>query len=360
MKAVYIALTAAVLIILIGVTALFLVFKHFSGRHDYYGVYTEGDKYYNAGDYQTAITYYSRLIEMRPYRYEGYEARASAYDKAHQLVPAIRDQSQAIALLETQAGIDDIGPSRLTREQRLAKLPGVRARLYYNRALYYQERNDNKRAIDDFTSLLKYEPNSSDAYWGRAGCYDTLHQYGKALQECNRFVHVSPRKWNAYLLRGQIQEHMGRNSAAAVDLGRAIRLNPGDKQLYQERGNVEEKLRDYADAVHTWRFYLRSNPNDSDALGSCGWDQYLAGDINGAIATDRQSLDLQPVGWVESNLALCYATQGNWPEASAEYKLMKAHASPKDIPSSLDDVHNALKTHPNSDALKKAEALLSS
>jgi tetratricopeptide (TPR) repeat protein len=359
-RAVYIVLTVAALVVVLGFTGLFLAVKPYIDRYKYDEYFRQGEQHYNAGNYQAAIEDYTRMIDLKPGKYKGYELRASAYGQAGQPSLAIRDDMKALQLLSTQAGIDEIGMGDLTEEQKQAELPGIKEDIFDELGVCYQNRNDYKNAVFYFTSEISIDPKSADAYWGCANAYDALKQYPRALWNANRFVRLSPRNASAYLIRAQVLQDMGRNAGAVADFTRVIRLSPNDSDMYQKKSDLQEKMHDYAGAVETWRQGVESHPGDQDFLGGYGWEQYLAGDLSGAIATDKQALGVKPADWIEGNLALCYAVQGNWPEASAEYEHMKAHSTRKDIQSSLDDVHNALKTHPNSDALKKAEALLAS
>lgn len=299
------------------------------------------------------------MIAMNPNKIDGYLLRAFAYRKVRMHTQAIADDTRALQLLNTPAGFQELGFPGSTTQFKKTHLPEQKAGLYVNRGLAYQDMGDHAHAIADFTAGIAIYPAIGDAYGARALSLYLTGQYAKALPDANKDVNAEPKVWHAYLTRGQILAKLGQQKPALADLSKAIALNPGDSRAYAEKSRLQRQNHDYSGEVNTWRGAAQANPGRSFFVSNLGWAQYLAGDVPGAIATDQKALKL-PGNKVPTycNLGLAYATQNNWPKASEQYQSILSRAKPQDRAAALADVKNALKKHPNVDALKKAAALL--
>jgi len=335
--------------------------ESFLGRGGYYAINTKANAEYSSGDYQAAIADYGRMIAMNPNKVDGYYLRGMAYYKCRMFSNGAADDTQVLHLLDTPEGVAELGFGHDSPQQKQANVVIERSDALVCRGLCYQAQGQNTRAVVDFTSALQVDPHVHNGHGARANSYKSLQQYSLALADCNIDVAEHPRSGRPYLLRGEVLDKLGRNSQSAADFRKCIALNPQESQGYYRLTSLQEKIGDFKGAVETSRIAMNSNPDNPGYLGNYGWEQYLAGDISGAITSDKKALPgLRNAAWVQANLALCYATQGDWESASSEYVLMKAHATPKDLAGALGDVTNALKKHPDSDALKKADAFLRS
>ena len=116
-------------------------------------------------------------------------------------------------------------------------------------------------------------------------------------------------------------------------------------------------LRRYGPAMEDFSFAVRLEPRNAEHIGSVGWTQYLTGQTDTAIQTDRKALALGNVSWVHANLALCYATLGNWPLLAGVCAVPR-QAGTEELAGITTDVRDALKKQPQSVALHNALSLL--
>ena len=116
-----------------------------------------GFEYCEIGQYDQAISDFSRAIEINPRLAYAYNNRGAAYLYKGQYDQAILDLSKAI----------EINP-RL-------------AHAYNNRGWAYIKKWKYDQAISDFNKTIEIDPRFAEAYFYRAVVYSLVEEYGKAL-----------------------------------------------------------------------------------------------------------------------------------------------------------------------------------
>ena len=76
---------------------------------DYYAINVVGNDAYSRGDYVGAIVEYEKMIAMRPNKIDGYMHRARSYYQMRMYSKSAADDTQAIAVLSTPEGLDELG-----------------------------------------------------------------------------------------------------------------------------------------------------------------------------------------------------------------------------------------------------------
>ena len=66
------------------------------------------------------------------------------------------------------------------------KLAPKNGYLYYNRGTLYALRNDNQRAIDDYTRAIQLEQNLAEAYYNRGLVYIRLKRVDEAITDLSK------------------------------------------------------------------------------------------------------------------------------------------------------------------------------
>ena len=92
-----------------------------------------------------------------------------------------------------------------------------------------------------------------------------LGRYAKAIQDFTEVIRLDPNDAQAYNNRGVAKGGLGRRAEAIEDYTTAIHLNPNDVTAYNNRGATKEKLGRYAEAVEDYKTALRLDPNNAKA-----------------------------------------------------------------------------------------------
>ncbi|MBK6772723.1 MAG: tetratricopeptide repeat protein [Ignavibacteria bacterium] len=135
--------------------------------------YIEANNYfykgYNAdenGNYQDAIDYFTKFINLFPDKKEGYYNRGTIYFNLKEYSKAISDYNSAI----------EINP--------------VDAEAYNNRGIVYKNQKEYNKAISDYNKAIEINPEYADAYNNRGIVYKNLKEYNKAISVTTKLLRL--------------------------------------------------------------------------------------------------------------------------------------------------------------------------
>ncbi|MCW3059999.1 MAG: hypothetical protein JWQ02_1820 [Capsulimonas sp.] len=242
------------------------------GGGGYYGINNTANRYASQGDYISAIAEYDKMVAMRPNKQDGYLLRAMAEFRARQFKRAIRDNTTALNLLKTRAGIEELGFNpNASYQTKLRMVPICQASLYYNRAVVYDNLNDLPRAIADYSADLAIRPDESDARHYRALAYLGTKQYALGIADCSYNIGRHPRRPANYFTRAQIYAAKGDSTHAEADFNQAIALKPDEMEYITELSQLLEKTQQTAKNEALWQGVVDRMPGNGMAVGGLGW-----------------------------------------------------------------------------------------
>jgi tetratricopeptide (TPR) repeat protein len=149
------------------------------------------------GQYDRAISYFNKAIDMEPRSVGAYRYRGIAYAEKGQYDKAISNYNMAIRLSPNNAytyflrgiayfkgGHYDVA---IYNYDEAIKITPNFTEAYYNRGLAYKEKGQYNKAIADYTKTIEIKPNYTMAYkrlaWILATCADAKHRDGKQAVE---------------------------------------------------------------------------------------------------------------------------------------------------------------------------------
>ena len=95
---------------------------------------------------------------------------------------------------------------------------------YLKRGLNRFQKNDFKRAINDFTRGLRNNPENIDIYLVRANAKMKLEQFNKAIEDFNLYLLGNSKNLNPFLDRGDCYLKLGSRELALKDYNKASSL----------------------------------------------------------------------------------------------------------------------------------------
>ncbi len=113
---------------------------------------------------------------------------------------------------------------------------------YLFRGLAYRNMQKYKEALADYNKLLSIEPNSAPAYNNRGVVYWKQGKHKEALADYNKTISLAPNDYIVYNNRGVVYYEMGNYDSAITDYTKAISLNSKFAQSYWNRGVSYLKL----------------------------------------------------------------------------------------------------------------------
>jgi tetratricopeptide (TPR) repeat protein len=129
--------------------------------------YNQGIAYSQKGQYDLAISEYTKAIEIYPHE-DVYYGRGNAYVQKGQYDLAIGDFSKAI----------ELDPKYL--------------KAYFSRGNAYLIKSQYDKAILDFTKAIEIDPKHANSYWGRGIGYCQKGQVDLGLADLNNAKKLDP------------------------------------------------------------------------------------------------------------------------------------------------------------------------
>lgn len=213
---------------------------------------SKGIRYYhkfNEKDCEKAIEMFSKAIELDHNNANAYKSRGCCYfdtepDKA------IEDLTKAIELKPNYT------------------------KAYEIRACCYSYRKSNlKKAISDYLSILKYQPNHIESYLSLGYTFSENDEFDLSIQAFSKAIELSPKTYRYYILRGHEYIKTQEYSNALEDFTVAITSDKWYEKAdgYRFIANVYSKLNDYNKSVefYTKAIEILSDESYYDILKKC-------------------------------------------------------------------------------------------
>lgn len=144
---------------------------------------------------------------------------------------------------------------------------------------------------DNISSAKRDVENTSDIYVLRSEINLELELYKEALDDINFAINLKADAYN-YFLRGVIYHEMDEFSSAVLEYNRAINIDPSDPDYYYYRGNSKTWLKDHNGAISDYDITININSEYSEAYLNRGYQKTWIEDLNGACLDFKLALSL--------------------------------------------------------------------
>ena len=211
-------------------TLLFVIFlssiKGFCQSYNY----EKATEAFKAENYDVALDYYTREINDNPKNNEAYFYRALVYQYKANNSMALTDINAAIK------GFDK------NEKKWLAACHNVKAKIY----LIIE---DSSKAINEYSTAIKLNPNYSGYYIYRGDVYYFLQQYENAEKDYNKVIKMDEGDEQALTSLGR--NYIAQNNFAEAEkiLNQVIKLNPEYASSYYFRAVLFFKQKKYEEAI---------------------------------------------------------------------------------------------------------------
>ncbi len=261
-------------------------------------------EYQQESDWDNALSYYNRAIELNPELTEAYHNRGIVKYKMRKFAEALGDFTQAIKLnpelAETYVNRAHLkgkmGDKKgaLQDYDKAIQLNSKDAQAYSNRGVLKANMGDKEGALKDYNRAIELNPNDAIAYSNRGNIENDMGEYSKALKDCNKAIELNPQFAKAYNNRGNAKGFMGELADALEDYDRAIELNPQFVEAYINRGIAKGKLKKFAEALQDFNRAIELKPEYVEAYVSRGSLKGMMDDKEGALKDFKRAIDLNP------------------------------------------------------------------
>lgn len=188
--------------------------------------------------------------------------------------------------------------------------PGV-AFIYNSRGLVYQERGENKPAIDDFSKAIELDPKYAYPYNNRGYTYQRMGDYQQAVKDYNKAIELDPDMPNPYNNRGLADYEQGKYKEAIEDFNRAVSVDPGFVNAYINRAPAMAETGRLKDAIESYDKALALDPYNAQVYRSRGFLYLSNDDYKKALADFKEALSLDNDPESYYGLGLAYLKTGD-------------------------------------------------
>ena len=156
-----------------------------------------------------------------------------------------------------------------------------------NRANYYRDSGQHLKAMADYTSLIRLDPNKAGSYNSRAKLYfnssnnDTLNL---ALRDYSRAIELDPTIGEYWINRGAVYARLRQTNQSLSDLNRGLELDPTRDSGYLNRSVVHNMMGHWQESITDIDRYLTFKAFAPDIIFERGRAKMKIGQIREAVA----------------------------------------------------------------------------
>jgi tetratricopeptide (TPR) repeat protein len=180
--------------------------------------YRKGLTAMRTGNYNEAISAYTKAVRLDPQYVLAYIDRSFAYSRLGNFQQVFENANKAI------------------------ELDPRNARAYVNRGFAHSKLGHYQQAIEDANKAVELNPKYVLAYVNRGDAYSRVGNNQQAFKDANKAIELDSRNVMAYVNRGLAYSRLGNNQQAIEDYNKAIELDPKYALAYYYRGTAYAKL----------------------------------------------------------------------------------------------------------------------
>jgi tetratricopeptide (TPR) repeat protein len=155
-------------------------------------------------DFNSAVKWYSKAIDIRLGDYEIIFARAGCYAVLQKYDNALKDV------------------------EIVAKQHPENIAVLHFRATIYNVKKEWKKTMADAETILRLDPNNAKGYQVRGGAFAGQKKYVEAEDDLTKAITLDPKDHVNYILRGALYEAQGMAGKAQADKLKAEQLQRGN------------------------------------------------------------------------------------------------------------------------------------
>jgi tetratricopeptide (TPR) repeat protein len=216
-----------------------------------------GQEQFEKKNYQVAISFYSKALQLNPENAEAMMGRGVASMRLGETEKALPDLLQETKLRPNYMGAwFELGDAYLSLHkfqealdalthaialQNVQNRVGMRS-LYHARAEVYHALKQYDKAIADLTTAIECGKNPAGDIAQRAKFQAERGQFEKAVADYTKAISLKPKDPKILAERARLFFGAKKYDLAAKDWGEVIRLNPTRIEAFLERAKAYDKL----------------------------------------------------------------------------------------------------------------------
>lgn len=214
------------------------------------------------------------------------------------------------------------------------------ANAYLLRGSALLNKQEYKKALDDFEQAIRLAPESAEAYLGRAQAHQNCNEVDASLVDFNEAIRLKPDYSMAYVGRGQILLLKAEQTPATLDISPGSVELPCDAERPANLRSTSSTEDLYNQSLADFEEAIRLDPLNSHAFSFRGFYRHRQGRFKEALEDFDEAIQLDP------KLSMNYQFRARL--LSSMHKMMDA----------LDDYDQAIELNPNASQVLFERAFL--
>ena len=215
--------------------------KKVSTAKDYF---LQGERNLDNSNYKTAISNFSKAIELDPDYLEAYKERASAKDKVGDFEGSKEDYEKYMILLDEKNKEEN---DSLRAE--LKKLVAETRKKIFNKNF--------EDAINDSTDIIETYPKFSDGYIVRGDTFFSMQKYQNALDDYKKALSLGDKTFVLYLKLANTEYELKLYKESISDYIHTLNLNPNYEYAYYKLIGAYIFTDDFSNALKSLNNYTK-------------------------------------------------------------------------------------------------------
>jgi tetratricopeptide (TPR) repeat protein len=292
--------------------------------------YRRANAYLHLGQFEHALSAYSKAIELNPDNSGYWHFRGKAYQEMKQWDKAVDDLTKAIELDPNNPhhwhvrGWSYLGMQQCDKAvadySKAIELDPDNPGRWSGRALAYRNARQFEQAINDYTKAIELDPDNPHYWHMRHAIYQETKQWDKAVDDYTKIIELNPEDSHRWHMRGETYLAMKQWEKAVADYSKAIELDPDNPSRWSVRALAYRNAGQFEQAITDYSKTIELNPEDSHRWHLRGvtylemkqWDKAVD-DLTKAIELDPNN----PHYWHMRGET--YLAMKQWEKAVADY-----------------------------------------
>jgi len=274
-------------------------------RYEIDALVEKGDDFYQDGDYDRAIDFYVRALEMDLNNQEALEGLGQSYaaqcnwSRAASIFEQLVDMDPECASFRYLFGhtLGALGEyDHALNELYLAEELGYCNISDLHSAIGYAHhmKGNIEKAIKSYQIALDLDPDDTITMFNYGKALIALRSYVAARHVLEQAVEKDPEDAQAWIALGEVYEDLDEIDMAYQAYERALELDPSSPETKCLAAHANLMLGRYEDAEIEYRQAVEQNPNDSEAWAGLGEALIAQERYHEAIEACKRSLDGDP------------------------------------------------------------------
>ena len=232
------------------------------------------------GDYNSAIQYLDRIIQLNPNSQKAYDLKRGLShvitgDKStfvENVNPYIKKAMEYKRIGDEQAELQTLIEGTKAQNAYLA---------YFYLGEFYRSKNDYKHAVDAYNASSSARTDFAPAYLGNAIVLYEIGKYEAALNPLDKYLVSNPKDDLAYALKARAEFALGMIAQAKRDNAVALTINNAPEYQF-DKAKILYKQGSYQEAKEIFKSLLKNIQSSKiyEYLGLC---DYALGDYFAAL-----------------------------------------------------------------------------